>query len=116
VGDQINLTDVDVEKLNLNTKRAATPETFRKNFAKYGKVNVTEAGGKLKIVVRYHNHVIAGFESKGSLKDIDRGAIKTAIAEKIMGASDAETQRYIENLHASQKRAREAAAAAKKAE
>jgi hypothetical protein len=102
------LKELDTSKLQLGVRKSLTPDVLRENITKYGKVNCTENDGKIRVIVRYHNHVIAAYETPGELDNEVRAKISAAIIKRISGCNDEEAQKYIDALHNSQKAARAA--------
>jgi hypothetical protein len=102
----MQLQEVSLDKISRGQRQVTSPASLRDNFPKYGKVNVTETNGVLTIIVRYHNHVIAAYQSPGELGEGVRDKIKAAITKRIQKASNADAQKYVDALHKSQREAR----------
>jgi hypothetical protein len=102
----MQLQEVSVGDLKPGTRASLTPESLRANFPKYGKVNCSENDGNVQIIVRYHNHVIAAYQTQGELDKDSREKIKAAITKRVQESSDAVATKYISALHESQKAAR----------
>jgi hypothetical protein len=105
----LTLQDIPVSDLKLGTRASLNPDSFRDNFPRHGKVNVTQGSDNVvQIVVRYHNHPVAAYQTALSDgEELDRKKIQVLVTKKITNAPDTEVSKYIDALHKSQKNARD---------